>query len=371
MEENVKEEDKVAAIQEDMDLMAKVANRLVQHNLDFSRLVTSMLSSRQLYAMCIYELERLCDETDFKRATKVDGEDNLSVGKKLTDVQSNMLREILINSAAIQAQNPFDENQLIGGMLNTTFPWMRDIVTKHNEAQEKLKKEAYESLEKERVAKPVTINLPINDPGTSVDLNRPSSLLFVGEGNAVRWLINKLVKELIAETSSVKQVLHLAANTPVVEDNIKYLASTDKAWEDCTSSNESFQRFYQTVMGDLSNPVDVLIVDELRNTKLNNTESFTLPVQLNDSQRRLKNWAKKAGCLLISCVCLERKLKDGELNLAEYETLRFHNIVRSVTTKEFKDGDKSMVKVLLGVHEVASIPAEELNLFAKKSFLEV
>ena len=54
-------------IPEDMELVAEMANRLVSDNQEYGRLVASMLASRQLYAMCLYELERLCEETNFAK----------------------------------------------------------------------------------------------------------------------------------------------------------------------------------------------------------------------------------------------------------------------------------------------------------------
>jgi len=123
LEAEMTEEEKTAA--DKMVKVALIANRLIVGDKRYGQLVASMLASRQLYAMCLYELERLCGDTDFKKATKAEGEENLEgVGKELPDEQLLMLKEVLVNSAAVQAQQPFEEPHLFKGMIETVFPWM-------------------------------------------------------------------------------------------------------------------------------------------------------------------------------------------------------------------------------------------------------
>lgn len=346
---------------EDMELMASLATRLVQHNPQFGGLVASMLAARQLYAMTLYEMEILCSESDFKKASKVEGMENLDVPKELDDKQLIMLKEILINSAAVTAQNPFDENQLFEGMVNTVFPWMRDVVAKHNEAQSKLKKEAFEAAEVERAASPVVLNVPALQDTSPSSFDRSTSLLLIGEASAVKWITHKFKQSPAEEGSNVKQILHLTENSQEVSEN--YVSLPRELWQDCATSNESFQRLYEThVLDKINNPVDLLIVDDVSATKLA-IDALPLSSQINEAQKRLKNWAKKANCFLVGCVPLNRQLKDKELFSPEYETLRFHNIVKGVVSDKTTADGVDSYDVYLGVNKVGCVPCAEVDAF--------
>lgn len=345
----------------DMELMALVANRLVEVDLQYSRLVSSMLASRQLYAMCLYELERLCEETDFKRATKAEGKDNLAVGKTLTEAQALMLKEILINAAAMQAQQPFEENQLFEGMVKTVFPWMRDVVAKHNEAQAKAQKEAFNEAEKARVALPVGINLPILADKPEELLDRRTPILLVGESKFVNYLIEFRLSEVTDGETNVRQAIRLASTETPKEDTAKICFLKKSLWEDCTSSNDAFQRVYSNhILPKLNNSADVLIVDDLRNARLG-LDFSSLTTVANEAQKRLKRWAEKAGCLLVGCLPLNRQLKAKELNLPEYETLRVHNILRGVAGEKVTIEGVEHYRIFVGQHEACCVPASEVD----------
>lgn len=344
---------------EDMELMAQLATRLVQHNPQFGSLVASMLAARQLYAMTLYEMELLCSESDFRKASKVEGMDNLDVPKELDDKQLIMLKEILINSAAVTAQNPFDENQLFEGMVNTVFPWMRDVVAKHNEAQAKIRKESFEAAEQERAASPVVLNIPALQDTAPSSFDRSTSLLLIGEEAAVKWVTNRCKESRTEEGSNVKQVLHLTENSSEVSEN--YVSLPREIWQDCAMSNESFQRLYEThVMDKLNNPVDLLIVDDVTATKLG-IDSLPMASQVNEAQRRLKNWAKKSNCFLVGCVPLNRQLKDKELFSSEYETLRFHNIVKGVVSNKSTVDGVDSYDIYIGINKAGCVPCEEVD----------
>jgi len=121
----------------DIELVADVANHLARNNSDFKQVIASMLAARQLYGMCLFELEWLCHHTDFSKI----GETIPITTESMTEQQQIMFKEVLINAAAMQAQQPFDEKVLFDGMTNTVFPWMRAVVTKHS---------AWQNAEKEK-----------------------------------------------------------------------------------------------------------------------------------------------------------------------------------------------------------------------------
>jgi len=346
---------------ETMSLMAEVANRLVSGDKRYSSLVGSMLASRQLYAMCLYELDRLCSETDFKRATKAEGEDNLEIGKELTDDQALMLKEMLVNAAAVKAQQPFEENQLFDGMMTTVFPWMRDVVTKHNEAQEKAKKEKVEEAEKERISQPVDVGLPIEAENGESALSRKTSVLLVGEAKLVRYLVENTVQKALKAQKNPPQLLRLCGSDTATTDDVKMCFLSSQFWHDCAASNNAFQQIYLShVLPRLNHPVDLLIVDDISYAK--KSLEFVSPlVAANEAQKRFKRWSDNAGCLLLGCLPLKRKLKDNELNLPEYETLRVHNTIRGVASEKITIDGVEHYKIFVGKHETCVVPVTEID----------
>ena len=351
-----------------MELVADIANRLVSHDKDYSRLVASMLASRQLYAMCLYELEMLCDQTDFKKATKVKDEDNLDVGKSLPKDQLVLLKEVLINSAAIQAQNPFDEKDLFTGMVNIVFPWMQDVVNKHNILQAEKQKEVYEAAEKERTATTVAIGLDLVENSV---LSRKKPVMFVGERYLLNWLADYVAEESRKPDTNVNQVVRLRSveQSKVVSKDPSVFQLGVEAWKDSASSNEAFQKVYEEIIGgSLIAPVDVLLVEDLGAGR-DSASYVPLLSTANEAQKKYKRWAEKAGCLLVGLLPISSPLKAGELNTQEYETLRMHNILKGVADKAVHENGVDYKVIYVGQQEVARVTVEELDAYRESKII--
>jgi hypothetical protein len=352
---------------------AAVANRLVKQDSRYGRLVASMLASRQLYAMCLYELERVCGDTDFKKATKVEGEEDLAVDKELPDDQLAMLKEILINSAAVQAQQPFDENLLFNGMVNTVFPWMRDVVSLHNSLQNQQRKTEFLQREEERIAKPIAFNVqffPSAEESDGFWLHRQKPVLFVGNRSVLLWLLDHITENALKQNNNVDQILRLkTGGKPKHSDpRIWYVPKND--WNAIAETNTAFQRLYeQNVMSNLIAPVDLLIVDDLVHAR-NDLTFASVTTRANESQKKFKRWAEAAGCLLVGCLPLDRDLKANELNMPEFETLRMHNVLRGVSAEKIQVDGQEWCKISVGQHEVARFPSEELDAYKESKIIQ-
>lgn len=363
------EEQQVA---EEMTAVAAIANRLVANDPNFTRLVSSMLASRQLYAMCLYELERLCADTNYKKATKAEGEPDLEVGKELPEQQLAMLKEILINSAAVQAQQPFDEQQLFTGMVNTVFPWMRDVVQLHNEIQAKQRQKQFEETEKERIAKKIAFDVqifPADDKTDGYWIGREKPVMFIGWEPALLWLMDHITINSLKDGNNVEQILRLnIGGKPKYSDpKVWYVPKND--WNDIAETNTAFQKLYQqNVMSNLISPVDLLLVDNLVHARKGMSFS-SLPSIANEAQKKFKRWAEQAGCLLVGCLPYDRQLKPNELNLPDYETLRMHNVLRGVVAQQAKVDGQDWYKILVGQHEVARVPVEEVDAYKQSNII--
>ncbi len=355
----------------DMDLVAHVANHLVEKNPNFGQLVASMLASRQLYAMCLYEMEWLMKDGDFTKG--LPGLKDATEPVELTDTQKVMLKEILINAAAVQAQQPFDENVLFAGMTKTVFPWMKKSVEKHTTWQNEERKKQFEEREKIRVQTKIDLGLrlfieaevlKVEDPSR---IERNKSLLFVGESDVLGWLSDRLVKNSVVDGSGAEVVVRLGKTAPKFNDPRLIVVPQD-AWKACAETNTSFQKVYANfILPQLSNPVDVVFVDNILSAAQSmGFASYTTVA--NEAQHKLKNWTQAAGALLVSFLPLERKLKANELNMPEYETLRIHNVLRGVVAEEIEAAEKSY-RILVGQQEIAVITEEELAAYRPRNIV--
>lgn len=333
-----------------MDLVAQIANDLVEKNQDFGQLVASMLASRQLYAMCLYEMEWLM-------------KDNSAV--ELDDNQRVLLKEILINAAAVQAQQPFDEKALFVGMTKVVFPWMTRVVQKHTTWQNEERKKQFEEREQVRIQTKIDLGIAIYGDaevlkaGEPTRLDRNKSLLFVGETRVLNWLAHRIASNTVADGSGAESIVRLTKHAPKVNDP-RLICVPENVWKNCAATNTSFHKVYADfIMSQLTNPVDLVIVDNILQT-MQGMAFIPSTTIANEAQHRLKKWAEMAGALLVSFLPIERKLKANELNTPEYETLRLHNVLRAVVAEEIKADEKSY-RILVGQQEVATVTEQELE----------
>lgn len=338
-------------LKQEMEKVAAAANQLVAGDSSFSQLIATMLAARQLYAMCMYELEWLVREGDWK----------VKDIPEMTDQNKMMLKEILVNAAAVQAQQPFDENVLFQGMSNTVFPWMQRVVVKHSEHQIKERQKFFEEKEKARVATPIDVGLSISDK----PLYRQVPLLLVGEKHVLAWAMAK-IKSHIASTDAVRQIVELVEFAPK-DPSEKTIHVPVGEWQGCANSNNGFQRVYEKcVLMQLSEPVDALLVPNLL-PAYKGMPFVSVTTRANEIQFKLKKWANIAGALLIGGLPLDRPLKANELNLPEFETLRVHNVLRGVSAVPTDVPDQWDIHV--GAQVAATVSTEELDSYKKSSIV--
>jgi hypothetical protein len=363
------QQEKLAA---DMVLPAQLAQHLVLNEPKFGQVVASMLASRQLYAMCMYELDMLCETTDFKEMSI----ENVDL-TGLEDFQIPMVQEILINSASVQAQAPFDEKLLFNGMVKTVFPWMQRVTVEHTKKQESAQSKKFDEMNSKRIATELAMGVQWHETAPSnptaddaFRLQRGRPVMLAGWEPAVRWLLDFITEEAVStDSNNVNQVLRLnSGGKPKSQDSrIWYVPKSD--WENVASTNVSFNQLYAGFADNLVDPVDLLIVDDLRHA----TPSHAfLPMHsvVNEGQKRFKRWSEAAGCLVIGCILLPRDLQANELHRPEYETLRIHNVLRSVEAKLYDVKGVDWYKITVGLHEVAHVSAEELDAYIPKTIIE-
>lgn len=328
----------------DMEFVANAANSLVGKVPAFGQLLASMLAARQLYAMCLYELELLMKTTDFSEFAVTPS----TAG--LTERQSTMLREVLVSAAAAKAQEPFDETVLFTGMTQTVFPWMQRVVAEHTTQQDAERQARYEENEVRRLATPLKLGLPGCE-----NLSRKDAVLLVGEAHVLRWVAQAVTEQALREWSGVAQTVRLTETAPKITDP-RLVSVPLNVWANSTRTNVSFQRVYEEFLPQLTNPVDLLVVDNLLGTQ-SGAGFVTEAGMANEAQKHLHSWTTSAGALLVSCLSRENGLTDFPEQTVKI--LRQHNRVCEVTTRTTDE----LVTILVNEEPFGAVPKEELDTY--------
>lgn len=321
---------------------AGIANNIVKTDKQYTKLIATMLASRQLYAFCIHELELLLADNDQLK--------NYLPDKEITDEHKTIIREVLINAAASQAANPFEENTLIDALNKLVLPWVTTVAAKHNKIEKSANEEGLKKVEIERRSKLLPLALPILD---EPEIDRAKSIVLIGEKPVVDWAVSKL-NDNFKEDTAIQTVLlsgNAAANL-----TFNHYTVPKQAWNMFGVNKESIKRlFLGLIVNQVSNPPDVLIVSNLLSAF--NSDTALWAAKAAEVQKNLQSIAAEAGFLLVSGVALDRPVKPNELHQTEYESLKLFNVLRAVTTKSINDSE---CMVCIGNKEYGPVLSSEI-----------
>ena len=316
------------------------------------QVVGAMLASRQLYAMALHDMDVRVEALEMEEDEK------------------DQLREIFISSAATQAANPFDENELFRGMEETVMPWMRSVAKEHTMREENTRREEIQSAEKERRAKDVKIGVEYLQPhkaqeALSDDLNRTRTLVLTGWRPAVLWVINHMLEyvtspEAFATSLAPKQTVVLTRRGGGHKDP-RIMSIGEKGWENCARSNDWWKRTFQELYLDkLKDPVDLFVVTDLAHAR--EGHSFQSPMaKAAEAQKKLRKWSTVMGAAFVGAVLLEEK-KLPDFNTPIWEQLRLFTYLRGVGVEVRENGDYD---IIVGRHtRIEGVSKEEVDAFS-------
>jgi len=343
--------EEAADLKEKWAALSELAQKLVVSDQGLRQLVGAMVASRQLYAMAIHDLDvRLESE----KATYGD----------IADEDRSPLKEIFISSAATQAAHPFEENDLLTGFRDTVIPWMESVSRMHTEEEARILKKEYAASEKERRAKNIELGLGLH-PSEEDLLDRERSLILVGWGPALSYLVDKVITYSLLNVLEFNQVLHLAKSSSKKSDH-RLLEIGGKAWEDCAKNNASWDKIFATqYLEKLSAPLDLFVVSDLALTNLGGT--FQSEASRGaEAQKRLRKWATNMGTAMIGCIP-QATTNRVELNTPEWEKLRMFTRLRAVQVKTRDDGDYDMT---VGRHVLYKVSKSEVDSYVSSDIIK-
>jgi hypothetical protein len=320
--------------EEEAKKAAEQATELVEKNDALRQAVGSMIASRQLYIMCVEDIERLLDKMSR------DGQEI-----------HPMVIEVLIQTAAAQAAEPFHQVDLLQGYAETVMPWLHDTVARHmKEDKVNEMRDAHEYEEERRKTK-VDIGIPL-DPGRATEIDRGKPVVFVGYKPVVKIVLDHVVNAILTARVDLggRRIIkkRFMEEVDPASEHPRIVRVPKGGWENCAKNSKGIP----TVMGkhvipQLKRNPDALVCDDLMNAYEGTTLSRP-PSRAAEAMRRFKQWTSKAGCALIGGMPLPEE-KPVDMRGTQWERLTTHAVVRPLTLiRKADDLDEDKYRILVG-----------------------
>lgn len=323
-----------------------ITRLLVETRPEFLGALSVMIASRQLYVMAMRDLEvnldALNDDARKKLASKaislleepevdVSGVDALEAFQR---VETTM-----VQAAANQAQQPFNEEDLFRSMRESVFPWMLNVTKKHKAVElEELRRNAAAD-DQARQARKVPIGIRIDNEGNE-SLERKRSLTLVGWRPAVLYVLDQIVNHtLAANEGQLYQVLRFMTGKIKTshEPHRQLCRIGEKMWENCTESATSLARLLQqSVVDGLNDSLDLWVVDDLSAAHTAGLSVVTPGFCANAAHKQFRRSANEFGAAFVGGILLDDR-KIQPLVMGNWELLRTHTTLRLVSVTEADD----------------------------------
>jgi len=303
---------------EERDELSRHVQQVIMKHMGIRQCLGSMIAARQLYAMCVRELE--------SQVAELPEED-----------QHELLEECLVQSAGHQAAKPFNENALYVGFQQTVYPWMVRTVEKHNKEDEAEHQKDMEEAEQIRRDRPIPVGIKF-DPDLEA-LPRERTLVLVGWAPAVDYVIQEMVTKTLAnKDGQLFSVIWLTMSAHKLGTQPQLWRYGGEDWKHCCKVNKTWPKFFQTkILRDLDAPPDLLVCDDLMNACEQVIGTRTVR-SAGAAHKRFRQWCVKAGCGFLGGVPQDTK-EPPKLQGAEWEQLRTWSILRPVWVREASSGD--------------------------------
>lgn len=310
----------------EVETAAKIIGQLMGGSERMRLAVTGLLAARQMYAFSMHEVAYICRQEELLK--------EVGVNAALSESQQLLVQEIVSQSIAARASQPFDEGDLFSALTERLFPWMQSIVKDHQIEQAKIRLQAKEKEEAERVATPVNIGIPIGAPNV-YGLSRDKSVVLVGKQDALMCLLDMISGTLSQQRrpeNGINQVVRLSSHEMVDTDDRSAWSNGIAAskWHGSMETSKAWNNMLSLYVEPyLTAKPDVLIVDHL--TKLASTlfTSSHVGTNVNEMHRRLVRWMPFDGCLRLLAEPIPVTLTQSQLQL-EFKSLIPHAHVLSV-----------------------------------------
>lgn len=306
------------------------------------RLLGAMVALRQAYAVAYREMQ-MC----------------LATEKELP----SLTEDTLVMAAVNEAGKPFNEHTLMQGLVDTVFPWIAEVIDRHNEADRLAAAQDEQIAIQERRATPLPIGFKHSALLDDVILGRDKPLVLVGWAPAVYWLLRAALRQVMKSGRPAFTAIHLTARPWEHVANGRTAEVGVGSWVGCCNTKTSLREtLTRCIMHRLNcDLVDLLVCDDL--TKCFNTSYVGRPAAANagDANKVLWQWCAEAGCAAIAGIPLLTK-DAPDLTSSEYFQLRTFAHLRSLTVTDVGENlPPDHVRITLGDSvAVFDVPKQKL-----------
>ena len=299
-------------------LAAAAAADPIMKKTEMRQLIGSMIAFRQAYATAYRELqEQLAAE-----------------GEGLHP----MVEDMIIQSSMYHSSKPFNEHELMQGIIETVLPWVADVIDKHSKIDMDEDKKAKIAEAEARAATPIPLGFKHSLPQEDTVLERHRPLVLVGWQPALLWLLDQITIHVMLAKKPAFMLLRFMEFAPKAGSGSHLIRLPISKWEGCCNTNKALARTMgEHVAQQLTYEPDLLICDNM--VKAYTAGFFGRPdgAAAGDANKHFSAWCKLAGCGFVGGIPTQG-MERPDTSGGEYEQLRTFAYLRSLAVVEEGEG---------------------------------
>lgn len=322
------------------------ANRLIADNEDVRQAVSTLIASRQMYAVAVTELDHTLA--------------HLPEGEKVHPLTA----DIFIQTASNTASEPFDEAILFQGLIETIFPWMQKVCKQHTE--EEIEERKTEQLEDEERRKKVKVPIGVTlDKTEDPLLTKGRNVVFVGYRPAIKVLLDHITNHVLASKDDdhpqrLFTVIRLLQKASKDDGHERLIRLGEQDWTNCHATSNGWMRIVgKDILPQLPSMPDLLICDDLP-LAYEGLQGSHEATRAHEALRKFGRWCKSVGAAFVGAVPIgidAAPLLTG----SQWERIKTHAVLRPVTViREGDDLREGQCKILVGKDAFSMVVDEDL-----------
>lgn len=281
----------------------------------FRAILNGMISARQQYALWYREWqEALAEEKDVPLLTE----------------------DLLVGAAMHRAAQPFTEHDLVQALISDTLPALADVIDKHTARDAEATLADRADKDKERRARALPIGFKHSPDCAEPVLARDRPLVLVGWEPALLWLVDQVVRALLAAKEPCT-VVRLMDSVPKEAPHQRVIRLGPSAWLGCCNSNTSLALCMGTHVADkLTYQPDLLVCDALDKAFTRSFVGRPRAASAGDANKQFAKWCAAGGCAMLGLLGTDEK-EYPDIRAPEYEQLRIFTWLRPVCVLDVED----------------------------------
>lgn len=336
-------------------------NRLTKANPKLLATVASMIGLRRAYAVAYRELQ---DQTEAAQAKLDEQQGGEEIPPEFCD--------FAVQYAMWAASKPFNEHDMMSGVLETILPWLADVVDAHTEADEQAAIAERAELNEKRRNTPLPVGVKHTVAQEDTALARDRALVLVGWEPAVRWLMDEMCSNVLNAKEHDFRIVRLVNRAPKAgEQHARMVRLAPSAWSGVANSDRDIDKMvFEFVEPTAGGPVDLVAIDDLSLAFTGGFVGRNKYANAGDAHRRLKKWTDKMGAGLVASVPTETFVLP-DFSGSEFEQLKtFANLRPVVVTDGAGEEKGDHYKVVVGTDAtVFYVPKETIDAYSTSKLI--